>query len=217
MKHPIILPLALYSALHAFGATAAEKHVHGEAELFIAIEGKKVLIEMESPADNFLGFEHAPKTKQQKSLVQSTQKTLENHTSLLTLTQGNCKQVDAFIESPFSDHSKEEKEEHHDHGHEKEEHHDHDKKAKKDDDHHDHGHKKDDHHDHDKHEEGGDTHSEYHITYTLECSNSDAISSATVTAFDAFPNIEEIKVNWVTSQKQGSKEVSAKSRKVSFK
>lgn len=194
MKHSIILPLTLCSALQAFSASAAEKHVHGEAELFIAIEGNKVLIEMESPTDNFLGFEHAPRTKQQKALVMSTQETLENYTSLLTLSKGNCKQIDAFIESPFSDHSKEEKEDHHDHGHEK-----------------------DDHHDHDKHEEGEGAHSEYHITYTLACSNSDVINSANITAFDAFPNTEEIKVNWVNSEKQGSSEATTKSRQVSFK
>jgi len=216
MKHSIILPLTLCSALQAFSASAAEKHVHGEAELFIAIEGNKVLIEMESPADNFLGFEHVPRTKQQKALVRSTQETLENYASLLILSKGNCKQIDAFIESPFSDHSKEDKEDHHDHGHEKDGHHDHDKKAKKDD-HHDHGHKKDDHHDHDKHEQSEGTHSEYHITYTLECGNSDAINSANITAFDAFSNIEEIKVNWVNGEKQGSSEATTKSRQVSLK
>ncbi|WP_083745482.1 DUF2796 domain-containing protein [Variovorax sp. KK3] len=44
----------------------ARAHVHGQIKLDIAIEGPTVVIEMESPLDNFVGFEHAPKTDAEK-------------------------------------------------------------------------------------------------------------------------------------------------------
>jgi len=114
MKRHALASLLLLSSLQPLSSFAAEKHVHGEAELFIAVEGKKVLIEMESPADNFLGFEHEPRTDKQKALVTKTNALLQSHSNLITLNGGGCKQVDAFIESPFIEHQDEHKHGHHD-------------------------------------------------------------------------------------------------------
>jgi hypothetical protein len=44
----------------------ARAHVHGQIKLDIVIDGPTVVIEMESPLDNFVGFEHAPKTEAEK-------------------------------------------------------------------------------------------------------------------------------------------------------
>lgn len=44
-------------------------HVHGEVSLNIAIDEKSVAIEVESPLDNFLSFERAPKTEEEKRLA----------------------------------------------------------------------------------------------------------------------------------------------------
>jgi hypothetical protein len=54
------------AAPQAAMAQAARAHVHGQLKLDIVVEGPTVVIEMESPLDNFVGFERAPKTDAEK-------------------------------------------------------------------------------------------------------------------------------------------------------
>ena len=46
-------------------------HQHGLGKLNLVWEGKTVHIELENPADNIVGFEHAPRTEKQKKAVQN--------------------------------------------------------------------------------------------------------------------------------------------------
>lgn len=48
---------------------AAEAHVHGQARLEIALEGDILSIRLESPLDNLLGFERAPRNEREKQAV----------------------------------------------------------------------------------------------------------------------------------------------------
>lgn len=48
---------------------AAEAHVHGVATLQIAVDGKTLQLNLESPLHSLLGFEHAPRTEKQKAAV----------------------------------------------------------------------------------------------------------------------------------------------------
>jgi len=58
---------ALLAASPCIGrAQAQHAHVHGLLRLDIAIEGPSVVIEMDSPLDNIVGFERAPKTDAEK-------------------------------------------------------------------------------------------------------------------------------------------------------
>lgn len=41
---------------------AGHAHVHGVAKLDIAVEATRLTLQMESPLDNLLGFEHAPRS-----------------------------------------------------------------------------------------------------------------------------------------------------------
>ena len=53
----VLLPLmALPLQIHAAGA-----HVHGVAKLDIAVEATKLTLQLETPLDNLLGFERAPR------------------------------------------------------------------------------------------------------------------------------------------------------------
>lgn len=182
MKHSlskILLGLCVLGT--ASTSYAADKHVHGEAELYIAMQGQKLLIELESPAANIIGFEHKPHTKAQKETLHIAMDTLASYQSLITFAKGECQQTDSNIESPFGDHD-DEHEKHHDH-HKEEKHAGH------------HG------HNHDKHDE--ETHADFHITYSLTCKNIQDISEASISAFKNFPGIEELNVSWVTEKGQG--------------
>jgi len=189
-----------FLALLPLVAISAEKHVHGEAELFVAVENGQVLLELESPADNILGFEYAPKTQAQHKLLDSSLDKLRDYSHVIAFPKGACKQVNADVESPFKEHHDEEHSEHKEHAHDKHEEHD---------EHEEHAH--DEHEEHEKHEEhhdhgdSNDVHSGFHVTYTLQCDkNIQDAFTATVSAFEHFDGFAKIQVNWVTPNKQGS-------------
>lgn len=74
------LPLSAAAAEHKHGA-----HVHGVAELEVASEGKQLNIMLESPADNLLGFEHAPKTPAEAAKLKQALQTLQAAAKLFAL------------------------------------------------------------------------------------------------------------------------------------
>jgi hypothetical protein len=81
--HSIVLGLAVLVA--SAPALAADKaHHHGAASLQITIEGRTLQIVLESPADNILGFEHAPKNEAQKKSAAHAQQQLQETTRLFT-------------------------------------------------------------------------------------------------------------------------------------
>jgi len=119
---------------------AQDKHVHGEAELTIALEGQSVAIEFKSPSANLLGFESAPQNAQELEAVNTVRTLLADYTNLVALNGGNCQQSSYNITGGVAAQLASDKhEDHKDHDE-----HDHDKH----DDHKDH-----DEHDHDKHED----------------------------------------------------------------
>lgn len=78
-------------------------HVHGTAKLKMAIEGQTVLIELETPAMNVVGFEHMPESDEQKQQVAEAVKALGDYRNLLQLKDGDCKQESAEVESPLKE------------------------------------------------------------------------------------------------------------------
>lgn len=63
-KMLIILPILLLSSTVL--AKGLGKHVHGAIKLEIAVEGKTIEIELDGPAESFIGFEYLPKTENEK-------------------------------------------------------------------------------------------------------------------------------------------------------
>lgn len=219
-KNTPLIPLALALAIST-SAHAQDKHVHGEAELFIAMENNTVLVEMDSAAANIIGFEHEPRTSQQHAALGKALEQLQHSESIIQLPESACQLKEAKVTSPFNDdeHSEHKEHAHDDHGHDDHKKH---KKHKKHADHHEHDdHKKhakhdghDDHHDHHHDEE---VHSDFHVNYQLECQNIKAIKQITITAFDHFPALEKMNVHWVTAESQGAAPATPKAKKVTLK
>ena len=144
-------------------------HVHGSGALNIAIEGGSVQMELIAPGADIVGFEHDPKTDEDRAQIEKGAAMLKDAATLFTFPSGaGCELAEVDIESGLlgDDHDDHDHDEHakddHDHDdHGKDEHakddhdHDHDEHAKDEHDHDDHGkdeHAKDDHdHDHDEH------------------------------------------------------------------
>jgi hypothetical protein len=67
---PLALPpllLALASLACAVPVHAAKPHEHGVAMLDVAVEAGRVSFSLETPLDNLLGFEHAPRTDAERA------------------------------------------------------------------------------------------------------------------------------------------------------
>lgn len=97
----LLLALAAAPALageHAHGAQAP--HVHGEASLDIAWEGGTLEVRLESPADNLLGFEHAPASDAERAALASAVAALKDGTGLFRFPPGaGCTLAAAAVES----------------------------------------------------------------------------------------------------------------------
>ena len=75
---------------HLFYIQAAEfrhheAHEHGVAHMNVAFEGNELYIEFISPAANIVGFEHQPRTQEQKAAVKAAIKKLEAGEKLFAL------------------------------------------------------------------------------------------------------------------------------------
>lgn len=67
-------------------------HVHGAGKLGIAIERRSLEIEIEAPANDIVGFEHAPKTAEQKKAVSEARAALAKPLALIKLPEAaGCK------------------------------------------------------------------------------------------------------------------------------
>ena len=172
-----------------------DAHVHGIAALNLALEGEEVHIELDSPAANIVGFEHAPSSEADHAAFDKAVAALKNGDQLFRFNnEAGCRMEKAMVTSPFL----------------KEEHDDQPNKHSED-----HGHEKKGEHGHEEHE-GEETHSDIEAVYHFECDQPGKLTQLTVELFESFPATEELNVQYVIESKQGAKELTAKDHVVKF-
>ena len=75
-------------------------HVHGLATLEVAIDGAAVQINLDSPLDNLLGFERAPRNEKERQSVRAMAAKLHQAATLFVLTPAaQCRLESAELES----------------------------------------------------------------------------------------------------------------------
>ena len=85
---------------HEHGSLGA--HEHGVARLDAALDGQTLELELQSPAMNLVGFEHAASSDADKAKVAAARKTLEQPLALFDLpAAAGCKVTDQELESPL--------------------------------------------------------------------------------------------------------------------
>jgi hypothetical protein len=85
-------------------------HVHGQGTLDIAIEGKKIEMELVAPGMDIVGFEHVATTDAQKSAVEKAKAKLTDVLSVFKLpAAAKCKVDTANVESRKETHQPGEK------------------------------------------------------------------------------------------------------------
>ncbi len=217
------LTLAISGIANAESFRQHDAHVHGQVEFNIAQDGNELLVEITAPGADVVGFEHAPKTDEQKHKIEDVVTQLKQPSTLFTLASSAGCQIehksvthtlgeDSHEEHDHHDHDKHEhhddhaEHDHHDdhaeHDHDKHEHHD--DHAEHDHDQHEHH---DDHADHDKHghhdeHEGG--HGEFTIEYHYDCSDISKLNVIETQWFQHFPSTESIRANILTDTKQAA-------------
>ncbi|WP_089729898.1 DUF2796 domain-containing protein [Candidatus Thiosymbion oneisti] len=166
-------------------------HVHGIAALNLALEGRDVHVELDSPAANIVGFEHTPSSEADHAALDKAVATLKDGDRLFRFNEdAGCRTEDVRVASALL-----EKE----HGEHADEHSDdraHEEKG--------------------GHEHEGEVHSDIEAAYHFECTKPGKLTQLTVELFEAFPGMEKLKVQYVIETKQGAAELTASNHVVTF-
>ena len=175
-----------------------DAHVHGIAELNLALEGREVHVELDSPAANIVGFEHAPSSETDHAALDKAVAALKDGERLFQFNdEAGCRLEDARVVSALME------EEHEGHGDQHSDEHAHAEKGGDD---------------HDKHEQEheGEVHSDIEAAYHFECADPGKLTRLTVELFEVFPGTESLKVQYVIETKQGATELTATNPIVKF-
>ncbi|ODA33049.1 hypothetical protein A8L45_11905 [Veronia pacifica] len=210
---PSLIGLALSTT-----ASAAENehrhhkaHKHAEVLMNLIQSDSSVMIEIEAPADDVVGFEHQPKNKKQQKLIDDAVAVLNDASRIISFNpEAQCLVKEASIKHGFNDghdeHHDHDKHDHDKHDHDKHDHdkHDHDKHDHDKHDHDKHDHDKHDHdkHDHDAHHDGehSDEHSEFIVSYSFECQSPEKLKTLSTEWFSVFTSTREIKLKGITDK-----------------
>jgi hypothetical protein len=77
-------------------------HVHGSARLQVAVDGNTLSLQLDTPLANLVGFEHAPRTAQQKQALRAMADRLRQAAEIFTPTPAaRCLVVSIELESPL--------------------------------------------------------------------------------------------------------------------
>jgi hypothetical protein len=112
LKHIALACMLTPLALIAPGVSGSEKHehehehrqhgahVHGIAALNLALEGEEVHVELDSPAANIVGFEHAPSSEADHAALNKAVAALKNGDQLFRFNkEAGCRMEKAMITS----------------------------------------------------------------------------------------------------------------------
>ncbi|MEZ8611965.1 DUF2796 domain-containing protein [Vibrio sp. 10N.247.311.14] len=215
-----------------------DAHVHGQVEVNIAQDGQELLVEVTAPGADVVGFEHAPKTAEQKKVFEQAIAQLNKPEELFSFNNASCtlkfKSVANTLEGGHDDHEGHEGHDHAEHGHgdhkdhdhaehDHDDHKDHDHAEHDHDDHKDHDHAEHDHddheghdhHDHEGHDHSEGGHGEFTVEYHYECSDVAKLDTVSTQWFSKFSNTEKMTVNLLTDTAQVQEVLNAE--RISFR
>lgn len=111
MKFSLVC-FGLFFSLNSMATESLHSHEHGSIKLGMAVEKNTVDIDMDGPAESFLGFEYAPKSKKEKKIFADAEaKWTKQLDSLITFDKKlNCKVLETgfkqITEEKEAEHSK---------------------------------------------------------------------------------------------------------------
>ena len=159
-------------------AMAAERrelapHEHGRSKLNLAVEGGQVVMEIEAPGMDLVGFEYPAQSDEEKAKVKAAQSALATPLELFVIPEAaGCKQVKTAVELLQEEHEDADEEEQPGQAAAAGEHH------------------------------GKEIHNEFRGHYTLDCANPGALNQITFVWFDRYPNAKKVDVTLVNAKGQ---------------
>lgn len=128
LRYPALALPAFLFCLGSAAAVAAEGfeqhavHEHGKITLNIVLESTRLTVEFDSPAVNVVGFEHAPRTKEEVAAVATANGYLKDARSLFGFPPGaGCRATNSRLTPPHWEEDSaaghDEHEEHEEHEH----------------------------------------------------------------------------------------------------
>ncbi|MEM9057418.1 MAG: DUF2796 domain-containing protein [Pseudomonadota bacterium] len=161
----------------------AGAHEHGTATLAVALEGADVFIELDSPLYNVVGFEHAPRTDDEKAALRRAEAALAEPERLFAMNaEAGCSAADSDGVELAA---------HEDHGD------DHDEGP--DEDH------ADEHDEHDgEHDDEESSHRDVVVEYLFSCRSPERLTAIVVELFDVFPRFTELEAVYLDERTQRS-------------
>jgi len=87
---------------HAESSGSLGRHAHGIGELDVALDGNVLELEWRSPAANLLGFEHTPRSEEQRAVVSRVQVQLGEAATLFGIpAAADCRLAESQLDSPL--------------------------------------------------------------------------------------------------------------------
>ncbi|RYU45219.1 DUF2796 domain-containing protein [Aliivibrio finisterrensis] len=157
-------------------------HVHGVVETNIAQDGDHLLFEITAPGSDVVGFEHAPKNKEQEQLLEQAIAKLKKPNAIFSLPESaNCKISEVHVSHSMK---------HADHA--------------------DHDHDSHDHDDDSHHEEHQSEHGEFTAQYEYHCETISELNQVETQWFTLFSHTKKITVQYLGDSGQKAATLTAK-------
>lgn len=163
-------------------------HVHGAAEITLALEGHKLEIMLISPAFSILGFEDQAQSDEQLQAVSDARKTLSDGAELFDFAGTQCTFLDAEIDLSAVQGKQQTL-----HGH-----HDHHQSEPDSSEHH-----SSEHHSSEQNEPAS-SHSDISAHYRFSCTDKQQLKTVRFGSNGLPFGLESVDVNWVTDSTQGA-------------
>ena len=193
--------VTLLLAAAAFGAQANHDeheshshgaHEHGHGHLNLVVDGNQLMIELQAPAADLVGFEHTAKSDEEKAQYAKAVARLQQPDALFRFDPAaGCKLTRQELQAAKEDH---------DHEHEHEHEHEHDKADGAHDEHH--------------HDDAG--HADMGAMYTYTCATPAKLNGFEATLFSLYPSLEKLSVQGILATGQTAAELTPSANKLSW-
>ena len=186
----LLVLVALLSVTTTLTFSATHKaHVHGQAELTVAIDQHTIAVHLIAPAESLLGFEHQAQSEPEIAQVIALQKHVAQPDSVFNFNNKHCQMISKNVDTgellrSVQDHK---------------------------------NHTHDEPHQHDTHDSHQSDHAEINIHYIYHCKTTDHIKLARVQLFDHYHGLKQIRAMWVTPTQQASALLTPLNKEILFK
>ena len=178
----------IFISSHVLGQGSGHgAHLHGVAELTVAVEASAIEMMFTAPAASVVGFESKAASSEQFKAIEDARLVLRDPFRLVTFVGKECDLVQAVVDLTGISSSQKDEHDDHDAGH----------------DDHDEG--------HDDHESVDDeeSHSDIIAKYEFKCSSDDQLKKLKFGPDQLLFGLDKVNVMWVSESGQGAAEVTA--------